>query len=178
MFDQLLLVNPKAIPYRLQKIQSFRARANLYRFLKNEDKAKEDETLAFTLLGEVSRDNASLDWVTGFEAMQQSIAWVREIRLGNLDNIESTAEKFLQTAKPSIKADVKYNVACAFALASSLSSEKKEDCALRAIAILNELVAADYFKEKERFENLRRDTDLQSLHERADFRAFVKSIGK
>ena len=88
MFDQLLLVNPKAIPYRLQKIQSFRARANLYRFLKNEDKAKEDETLAFMLLGEVSRDNAPLDWVTGFEAMQQSIAWVREIRLGNLDNID------------------------------------------------------------------------------------------
>lgn len=88
MFDQLLLVNPKAIPYRLQKIQFFRARANLYRLLKNGDKAKEEETLAFTLLGEVSRDNASLDWVTGFEAMQQSIAWVREIRLGNLDNID------------------------------------------------------------------------------------------
>ena len=44
-FDQLLSVNPKAVPYRLQKIQTIRARANVYRHLKNESKAIEDDAI-------------------------------------------------------------------------------------------------------------------------------------
>ncbi len=178
LFDQLLLVNPKAFPYRLQKIQAVRARATLHRFLKDEVKAQQDESVAFALLNEVSRDNASLDWVTKYDALAQTILWVGEIRLGKLDDLESTAERFLEKAKPSNRDDIKYNMACAFALASKLASEKQEFYAVRAVGFLNELVASDYFKDKSRYENLRRDTDLESLHPRDDFREFVKSIKK
>jgi hypothetical protein len=130
------------------------------------------------LLGDVSRDNPSLEWVSGFDAMQQSIRWVAAIRSGKLDGLESTAEGFLANAKPSSHADVKYNVACAFAVASSLDNEKQDTYANRATELLNELGAADYFQQKHRLENLMRDTDMDPIRERADFRAFLKSIGK
>ena len=176
LFDQLLLVNPKAFPYRLQKIQSIRSRANLHRYFKEETNAKEDEKNAMDLLAEVSRDNPNLEWVSGFNSMQQSVQWVGEIKAGKLDEFELTADRLLKNSKPSVRADVKYNVACAYALASTKVIEMQDAYATRAVELLNELMTKDYFKQKQRLENLMRDNDLDPIRERDDFRAFLKAL--
>lgn len=60
LFDQLLLVNAQAVPYRLQKIQTIKARANVYRYIKDVANAAKDDRLVGDLVSEIAKDNPSL----------------------------------------------------------------------------------------------------------------------
>ena len=177
-FDQLLSVNPKAVPYRLQKIQTIRARANVYRHLKNESKAIEDDAIVSNLVSEIAKDNPTLSWLTGFDSIRKSIDWINELRAGKFDQFEARAEEYLRDALPSSRGDVQYNVACAFVLVSEKVPDKREEYCLKAISLLNDLVASAYFEQPGRFENLRSDTDLVPIHGRDDFKEFAKAARK
>jgi serine/threonine protein kinase len=178
LFDQLLLVNPQAVPYRLQKIQTIRARANVYRYLKDEANAVDDDRLVGDLVSEIAKDNPSLSWLSGYDSLRKSIVWINELRAGKLDQFESRAEEYLRNAIPSSRSDVQYNIACAYVLVSEKVADKREEYCLKAISLLNDLAASAYFKQPGRYDNLSRDTDLAPLHARADFLAFVKEAKK
>ncbi len=178
LFDQLLLVNPKAVPFRLQKIQTLRARANVYRFLKDDVNAVKDDQLASDLVSEIAKDNPTLDWLSGFDSLRKSIDWINELRAGNLDHFEARADEYLVNALPSSRGDVQYNIACAYVLVSEKVANKREEYCLKAVSLLNDLAASDYFKQPDRFDNLRSDTDLAPIHGRDDFREFVRAAKK
>ncbi len=178
LFDQLLLVNPKAVPFRLQKIQTLRARANVYRFLKDDVNAVKDDQLVSDLVSEIAKDNPTLDWLSGFDSLRKSIDWINELRAGNLDHFEARADEYLVNALPSSRGDVQYNIACAYVLVSEKVADKREEYCLKAVSLLNDLAASDYFKQPGRFDNLRSDTDLAPIHGRDDFRDFVRAAKK
>ena len=177
-FDQLLLVNPKAVPYRLQKIQTIRARGSVYRHLKNDAKALEDDAIVSNLVSEIAKDNPTLSWLSGFDSIRKSIDWINELRVGKFDQFEARAESYLRDALPSSRSDVQYNIACAYVLVSEKVADKREEYCLKAVSLLNELAASGYFKQPGRFDNLRSDTDLVPLHARDDFKEFVKQARK
>jgi serine/threonine protein kinase len=176
--DQLLLVNPKAVPYRLQKIQTIRARANVYRRLKDDASAAIDDKLVGDLVSEIAKDNPTLSWLSGFDSVRKSIDWINELRAGKIDQFEVQAESYLRNAHPNSRSDIQYNIACAYVLVSEQVPEKREVYHLKAIELLNDLAASGYFKQPGRFNNLRSDTDLVPIHGRADFREFVKAAMK
>jgi len=81
-----------------------------------------------------------------------------------------------------------YNRACVFALSAAaaakderLSPQERASSAERfaaaAMARLRRSAELGYFKPAGRVEHLKQDRDLEPLHERADFREFVQSLG-
>ena len=178
LIDQLLSVNPKAVPFRLLKIQTLRTLGNVYRYLKDEANAISNDRLVSDLVSEIAKDNPTLSWLSGFDSIRKSIEWVNGLRSGNLDQFEERADEYLRNALPSSRGDVQYNIACAYVLASEKVAEKREEYCLKAVSLLNDLSAADYFKQPGRFDNLIRDTDLAPIHSREDFREFARSLKK
>jgi serine/threonine protein kinase len=178
LLDQLLRVNPRAVPYRLQKIQTLRSRANVYRYLKDEVNALKDDKMIGELVSEIALDNPTLSWLSRFDSIRKSIDWINELREGKLDQFEARAEQYLRDALPSSRDDVQYNIVCAYVLVSEKMVDKREEYCLKAVSLLNDLQVSGYFKQVDRWENLRRDTDLAPIHGRADFRAFVEAIRK
>lgn len=101
-----------------------------------------------------------------------------ELRLGKLDQFEAQADEYLRNALPSSRGDVQYNIACAYVLVSEQVADKREEYCVKAVSILNDLAASEYFKQPGRFDNLIRDTDLAPIHGREDFREFAKAARK
>jgi tetratricopeptide (TPR) repeat protein len=178
LLDQMLLINPKAFPYRLQKIQTYRGRANIHRFLKENEKAIESDKIAMELTGALAKENPNLAWLSGFDSLQQTMKWVDELRTGNFDAFESNAEAFLTMATPSLRGEVKYNVVCGYALVAAQVEEMREAYAAKAVSLLNELKDVGFFSIKARLDHLGVDNDLDPLRERDDFKAFLESTKK
>ena len=103
---------------------------------------------------------------------------MNELREGKLDQFQVRAEEYLRNALPSSRGDVQYNMACAYVLVSEKMADKHEKYCLKAVSLFNDLASSGYFKQADRWENLRRDTDLVPIHGRADFRAFVEALRK
>ena len=70
-----------------------------------------------------------------------------------------------------------YDLACVFALAADRPDEtaatlSKEDCAQRAVAILQQAIAKGY----KDAEHLKKDDDLKGLRERDDFKKLLREL--
>ncbi len=141
-----------------------------------EDKAAQEEKSVRELMSELAADNRSLEWVSGYDIMQQTISWVNELKAGKIADFESSAADFLEKVKAGSQADILYNIACAYAVMSFQVPEKKEEYGAKAVSLLNRLAATDYFKSKPRLDNLMGDTDLDTIRNRQDFASFLERI--
>lgn len=117
---------------------------------------------------------------------------VRHVELANAlahdgDHARAADEAGRSAARADTEGDVLYSVACIFALCtdaaradSRLSATARaaltERYARRAVATLQKLRAAGYFKERKRLDALREESDLKALHARADFQQFLATL--
>jgi len=97
------------------------------------------------------------------------------IRAGQVNAALKDAEELAKNAHPVML----YNAACVFALAADRQDESrgslsKEDCAKRAVALLQQAVAGG-FKDAE---HVKKDDDLKALRERDDFKKLVAELEK
>jgi tetratricopeptide (TPR) repeat protein len=80
-----------------------------------------------------------------------------------------------------------YNAACLLSLSSAVAARDEdltqgeratviEKYALRAVALLRESQTLGYFKEATHVAHMKKDTDLDALHERDDFKQFVQKL--
>ena len=97
------------------------------------------------------------------------------VRAGQVDAATREAEELAKNAD----AGLLYNVACIFALAAARPDESggslsKEDCAKRAITLLQQAVAKGY----NNAEHMKRDHDLEALREREDFKKLLAELKK
>jgi tetratricopeptide (TPR) repeat protein len=100
------------------------------------------------------------------------------VRVG--DHLRAAAEAESLAAEPDCTPDMRYDIACVFALAHAATladaalptterAQRAEPHARRAVAVLEQLTRDGYFREKEHANNLRTDPDFNSLRQRADF---------
>lgn len=89
---------------------------------------------------------------------------------------EQEADKLIETSNQGNKWDVMYNVACAYAVAAAVRPADADRHATRAVALLNELAKTYYFRVPQRVAHLDKDTDLDSLRDRDDYKAFERSV--
>ena len=95
--------------------------------------------------------------------------------------IESLAERHQATAElaqlakaPTWTADRYYEFACANAFARAQFPDDKQDYPERAIALLQKAIKAGYAD----FANMKKDTDLDPLREREDFKKLLAELEK
>lgn len=124
----------------------------------------------------VGADNPELARDASAEAMRRSVQLVHRVQESKLDEFEATADQLLTEPRSYYSDDVIYNVACAYAQAGVHSDAKREDYFSKAIAILQSLTEAGYFKGSENRDHVAVDTDLTPLLNRKDFNDFLKQI--
>jgi serine/threonine protein kinase/tetratricopeptide (TPR) repeat protein len=95
------------------------------------------------------------------------------VRAGQVDAAIQEAEELAKNGD----ANTLYNVACVFALAADRKGESaaqmsKEECANRAVAILQQAVAKGW----KDAEHMKKDDDLKALREREDFKKLVSEL--
>lgn len=72
-----------------------------------------------------------------------------------------------------------FNVACVYALSSAAAKDDanlREQFAARAVALLCQAQTSGFFKDPKRVEQLRRETDLDALRQRDDYKKFVAEL--
>jgi tetratricopeptide (TPR) repeat protein len=99
----------------------------------------------------------------------------------------ATAEAHALTSEPSVPGPACYNAACVYSLASAavprdaqlLAAERgalAEHYAVRALELLTRARDAGFFKTPAALANLKRDTDLDPLRSRAEFRKLLAAL--
>jgi tetratricopeptide (TPR) repeat protein len=120
------------------------------------------------------------DWDRALELAEgKAHTWLRIQRAyalvwaGDLKAATAQAEDLAR--EPKAAAGTVYDAACVFALAGASAqkdTKQVEDYARRAVALLREAVRKGYNK----LDHIRRDSDLDSLRQRADFREVLKEL--
>ena len=85
---------------------------------------------------------------------------------------EAVAEVAKLTKMPNWNAGLWYDFACFYAIASGKQSDKKQEHADRAMEMLHKAVKAGYNDA----EDMSKDTDLDPLRARADFKLLLASL--
>lgn len=178
LLDQLLQSNPRAFPFRMQKMQALRSVSGLYRSLGKQEEASAMEKEAADLLQALIRENPNLEWVSGVDAARQTVQWVETIRSGSFKDLDARAEEFLKKARPSQKSIVLYNVACAYSIASQLDPEHSQVYLDRSLEMLKNLLTTEYFLPDDRIDHLFKDTDLDAVRAHPKFGEFEASLRK
>jgi serine/threonine protein kinase/tetratricopeptide (TPR) repeat protein len=97
------------------------------------------------------------------------------VRLGQVDTATQEAEELTKNAN----ANTLYDAACVFAVAAARPDESggsllKEECAKRAVALLQQAIAKGWMN----VELMKKDDDLQALRERDDFKKLLVELEK
>jgi tetratricopeptide (TPR) repeat protein len=166
--ETMMRVHPKAFVFKLMYMQALRTNANILRKQKNIDEATKVGEKLMQVQANLIEENPSLEWVKALANVQQSIDLVTRIRDGKAVDIDAEAETILTTAHPSEVNDLKYNLACAYSIASELSEDKKEQYVRSAIQLIRELHKRDYFDEF-RTQHAKSDQDLKAVSTHPDF---------
>ncbi len=176
MLDKLLLVNPKAFPYLLVKVNLMTTMANLYARLGDKAKAAECQQTTDALIAKLIEDNPKVEWLRGVNGTRRSMDLANRVREGDLAGFEAAAEEMLELALPKDADDIRYNVACTYALASLRKKDSEEALRLKAMEILKSLLSRGYFDLEIRANHLPTDSDLDCLKERSDFKALIEAV--
>jgi tetratricopeptide (TPR) repeat protein/predicted Ser/Thr protein kinase len=176
LYDTLLRANPKAFPYLLQKFLALRGLADIRSQWKEPEEAEKLNVAADRLLEGMLRENPHLDWVVALDVKRQSELLIGRVRAG--DAFEGEAEKLLALARPNLKGTVTYNVACVYAVAAGARPKDAEKHATRAVALLTDLIPTGYYRTNNRTPHLDKDTDLDPLRKRDDYKAFREAVNK
>ncbi len=78
------------------------------------------------------------------------------------------------TKHPNMYADYWYDIACVFSLASAKISDKKKECADRAMELLHKAVEEGWNDAK----HTAKDPDLDPLRDRDDFKKLLADLAR
>lgn len=176
--DELLKVNPKAFPFRLQKFQALRTLSDFYTNLREPTEAAAMSAAADRLIDDMLRENPNLSWLRGLDAYRNSAKLIDRVRADDTLAFEAEAEQLMAWGRVRKQWDVLYNTACVYAIAADKRPADAEKHAAKAVAILNELAQTNYFRVPQRVSHLEGDTDLKPLSQRDDFKAFLAAVKK
>jgi tetratricopeptide (TPR) repeat protein len=181
VFDRLLAVYPKVFPYRVYKLTGLALETSALAALGRTEELLKRQAELTDLEKAILKDTPKATFVTMIACVPRSEALVAQARAGGVGRLDAAADELLSAAQalklPFAGAEVRYNVACAFALASrSGDPAERERRAARAVRELDTLAGAGYFKHPARTKHFRGDTDLDPLRDRDDYKKFVAKL--
>lgn len=100
-------------------------------------------------------------------------------RAGETAKATQAADQALAAPKPNGR--IWYDAACVFAVSAAAPTDDKELCeryAARAVELLGLARAAGYFRQPGTVENMKKDTDLDALRQRDDYRKLLEVFAK
>ena len=176
--DKLLEMQPKAFPLRIQKLNF--ALVN-FEMLSRAGRSKDAEAVFATFEREraaLQHDTPNAPWLHTLGALQRTSLLVEQARSGRADLVDRGAAELLAPDR-AVVPTMRYNVACAYAqLVQFGPAETRDASAARAIELLREVFAADYFGVPGNNRHLDADTDFDPIRERPEFKAFVADLRK
>jgi hypothetical protein len=184
--DALLALQPKSFSVQMQKLNGLTARADVLGRMNRSKEARQAITEVVSLSESVAAASPSMSWMRTRFLIYRSLELVYRARDGETADLDRLAADLMAHAPPALSPDpsrnllrdsVRYNVACAFAFASKVGeSEAREKAAARAVAELEALARAGHFTLPGQVAHLEKDTDLDPLRDRADFKQLLARL--
>jgi serine/threonine protein kinase len=116
-------------------------------------------------------DMAVKDWNRTIELSPKDVSRAAaRAKAGQVAEAIAEADELAKSS--NWNADNWYNFACVYAIASSKSAQKKQEYADRAMELLSKAVKTGYKDAG----HMKQDTDLESLHDRADFKKLLGEV--
>ncbi|MBX9625590.1 MAG: serine/threonine protein kinase [Gemmataceae bacterium] len=174
-FDRLLAYYPKAFQYQLYKVLILTQEAAVLDRLKRPAEAdrRRDELLAAE--DALLRSSPDATFVRRLTATTRSTVLVRRVQDGKLVTFGADAAALLETARELGAAGdgLRYNVACAFSLASTHGTSAERDArAAEAVKLLAALLDGNFYLGPTNAAHVDKDTDLEPVRGRDDFKDF------
>ncbi|MFO0850063.1 MAG: serine/threonine-protein kinase [Gemmataceae bacterium] len=174
--ERLVAAQPRSFPLRVQLMTSLLTGSEVY----TRAGRPADATAALKRMEGVQaglvRDYPQMTWITGFGAAQRSGRLVDRARQGDT-GLDAEFESLVQQSQPSVADLVRYNWACAHAqLAKSGPAADQAGRAERAVQQLVALLAGPYFRNPVNAAHLDKDTDLDPVRGRADYKEFREKV--
>jgi tetratricopeptide (TPR) repeat protein len=177
-FERLLAVYPKAFQYQIYHLSILSQEVPLLVRLERTDEADRRRVQLFAAEEAVLKNAPALPGIKGRAAFQLSLVLVVRVRAGKVADLDRQADDLLTVAGVGPGgAEVRYNVACALALASRHGAPAdREARAARAVRLLVELLDGPLYRGPNNAAHVAADADLDPVRDRADFRAFEVAL--
>jgi hypothetical protein len=176
-YERLVEHSP-IFPYRLLLAICYPTLGQIYEDTGRPALAEEAHHKAYTSIEQLARDYPSATFLKSFVTDRRVLSMVYQARRRvYIPKLIADADDLAR--QPNLSALSCYNLACFYALASAAgqaNSSTTESCALNAIKLLGRAEKGEFFSRGVASQLVTRDTDLDSLRQRDDFKAMLKRL--
>src|SRR5262249_55952341 len=173
--EEALQLHARAIETLESVLRQVKVNATAQRFLRNAHWGRAQALQALARLADADEDwDKAVELSPEPERLQFRMNRAAcRVRIGQVDAALEEADELTKIQHPMVL----YDAGCVFALAANRRDEaggslSKEECAQRAVALLQQAVAKGCKKE----ERMKKDEDLKGLRERDDFKKLVTEM--
>ena len=178
-YDRVLKGNPKSIPFQLSRLNMLLQLAVVQEQVGDQKGALESHAKLDAAVTSMQADHPKMTWLTEYAAVSRSVLLIGQLGEGRFQDFEEAAGRLLDLKERSgpQMSSAKYNVACAYSLASLKTDEKnRERYQKKAVEILDTIRRNGYFSTPVRINELRTDADFAPIRMRADFQALLQGM--
>jgi serine/threonine protein kinase len=176
LVDDLLAQRPKAFPYRMLQVNALQHLGDVEEKLQKPKEAKGALDRSIQIQTQMAKDMPQMSWLKWQPITQRSSMLVEQVRRGHISSLEKSVEELQKLpgfAAPEV-AGARYNLACIYALASKRTEgEERNRWAKLAVQTLEDLYQNRFFTPPN-IRHLGKDSDLDALRERDDFKKFMQ----
>jgi tetratricopeptide (TPR) repeat protein len=180
-FDRALAVHPKSFPALMNRMQHSATYSDLLRQAGKPAEARTALDGFVRAQDALIREHPQMTWVKAVGASHRSLWIVERVRAGECPDPQAEFDALLPAIPPPQAPLVRYNLACALAQWAKVGpADDREKRAARAVAVLIDLLAGPFFRNPGNVAHLDKDTDLDPLRDRDDFKQFLekaKAVG-
>ena len=184
--EELLRLQPKFYPYRIQLAMAYYTMSTIELNRNRNAEAEAFAHKAATLFDAMDKDGVLLPWLIPIVTSMRALDLVFVVRKGDYTGAVASAE--VLSAKSPPKAALAYNLACVYALAAAAAaadekvptqvrSQSVEKFSGHAMELLRKS-REGYLNSPGAIQHMKKDTDLDSLRSRQDFKDFVAELEK
>ena len=175
--DQLLAVQPKSFPLRMQHLQSSYQYAELLSVNRKHSEAKVEFLAAARHAKAILADVPTATWLKAYGSAQRSVFLIEVAREGGEVFVEWETKDLLAAVEPAARPLVHYNAACAFAQLSVYGpEERRERWVADAIDHLGAATDARFFANLVHRRHLEVDTAFDPIRRHPAVQAWMAKL--
>jgi hypothetical protein len=174
-FDRALAVHPRSFPALVSRMQYSATYSDMLRQAGKPAEAHKALDAFARAQDVLVRDHPNMPWVKSLGASHRSLWIVERVRSGECPDPQAEFDALLPAVPPGQVPLLRYNLACALAQAAKAGpADGRERHAAKAVAVLTDLLAGPFFRNPVNVAHVDKDTDLDPLRDRDDFKQFVQ----
>jgi serine/threonine-protein kinase len=174
-FDRTLAVHPKSFPALMNRMQNSAAYSDMLRLAGKPAEARKALDGFARAQDALIREHPQMTWVNAVGAGHRSLWIVERVQTGECPDPQVEFDALLPAIPPPQVPLVRYNLACALAQWAKVGpADDRDNRAAKAVAVLSDLLAEPFFRNPANVAHLDKDTDLDPLRDRDDFKQFLQ----